>query len=128
MCGSLLLKLGMPAPDRGMNNTFNRELEHEYDRHELEQSVQTNVPLLNPQQKEVYDTLMKAIDDGNGGLFFLDAPGGTGKTFLISLLLATVLARSDIAVAVASSGIWVIVGRMPYGSVSVKVAVIPTKL
>ena len=48
---------------------------------------------------------MKAIDDGNGGLFFLDAPVGTGKTFLMSLILATVRARSNIAVAVASSGI-----------------------
>lgn len=107
MCGSLLVRLGMPAPDRGMNDAFNRELEREreYDRHELDQSVQTNVPLLNSQQKEVYDTLMKVIDDGNGGLFFLDAPGGTGKTFLMSLILATVRARSDIAVAVASSGI-----------------------
>lgn len=48
---------------------------------------------------------MKAIDGGNGGLFFLDAPGGTGKTILMSLILATVRARSDIAVEVASSGI-----------------------
>ncbi|CAB3232544.1 unnamed protein product [Arctia plantaginis] len=48
---------------------------------------------------------MKAIDDGNGGLYFLDAPGGTGKTFLMSVVLATVRARSNIAVAVASSGI-----------------------
>ena len=113
----------MPAPDRGMNDSFNRELdrEREYDRYELDQSVQTNVPLLNPQQKEVYYTLMKAIDDGNGGLFFLDAPGGTGKTFLISLFLATVRARSDIAVAVASCGI-------PYSSFSVKIAVKPTTL
>jgi ATP-dependent DNA helicase PIF1 len=107
MCGSLLVKLGMPTPDRGMNDAFNRELEREreYDRNSLNQSVRTNVPLLNPQQKEVYDTLMKAIDDGNGGLFFLDAPGGTGKTFLMSLILATVRVRSEIAVAVASSGI-----------------------
>jgi hypothetical protein len=48
---------------------------------------------------------MKAIDDGNGGLFFLDVPGGTGKTFLMSLILATVRARSEIAVAAASSEI-----------------------
>ncbi|XP_052756253.1 ATP-dependent DNA helicase pif1-like [Galleria mellonella] len=48
---------------------------------------------------------MKAIDDENGGLYFLDAPGGTGKTFLMSLVLATVRARSNITVAVASSGI-----------------------
>ncbi|CAB3231443.1 unnamed protein product [Arctia plantaginis] len=48
---------------------------------------------------------MKTIDDGNGGLYFLDAPGGTGKTFLMSVVLATVRSRSNIAVAVASSGI-----------------------
>ena len=45
----------MPAPDHGMNDAFNRELERqgEYDGHELDQSVQSNVPLLNSQQKEV---------------------------------------------------------------------------
>ncbi|XP_055916604.1 ATP-dependent DNA helicase pif1-like [Eupeodes corollae] len=48
---------------------------------------------------------MKAIADENGGLYFLDALGGTGKTFLMSLVVATVRARSNIAVAVASSGI-----------------------
>ncbi|GBP37976.1 hypothetical protein EVAR_84963_1 [Eumeta japonica] len=48
---------------------------------------------------------MKAVDDGNGGLFFLNAPGGTGKKFLMSLILATIRANSDIAVAFASSGI-----------------------
>jgi ATP-dependent DNA helicase PIF1 len=107
MCGSLLARLGMPSPDRGMNDAFNRELEREreYDQHELDQLVQTNVPLLNNKQREVYDTVMKAVDAGNGGLFFLDAPGGTGKTFLLSLILASIRARFDIAVAVASSGI-----------------------
>ncbi|XP_069962572.1 uncharacterized protein [Bactrocera oleae] len=75
----------MPAPGRGMRDALNVELgrEREYDPHELVQSVRTNVP----------------------GLFFLDVPGGTGKTFLMSLILATVRARSEIAVAVASSGI-----------------------
>lgn len=68
------------------------ERECEYDQHELDQSVQTNVPLFNHQQKEVYDTLIKAIDDGNGDLFFLDSPGETGKTVLMALLLATVRA------------------------------------
>ncbi|GBP92749.1 ATP-dependent DNA helicase pif1 [Eumeta japonica] len=107
MCGSLLFRLGMQAPNREMNDAFNRELEREreYDHQELDLVVQTNVPLLNSQQKEVYDTLMKAIDDENRGLYFLDALGGTGKTFLMSVVLATVRPRSNIAVAVASSGI-----------------------
>lgn len=97
----------MPALNREMNDAFNRELEREreYDHQELDLVDQTNVHLLNSQQKEVYDTLMKAIDGGNGDLYFLDAPGGTGKTFLMSVVLATVRARSNIAVAVASSGI-----------------------
>ncbi|CAB3232612.1 unnamed protein product [Arctia plantaginis] len=34
-----------------------------------------------------------------------DAPGGTGKTFLMSVVLATVRVRSNIAAAVASFGI-----------------------
>jgi len=36
---------------------------------------------------------------------FLDAPGGTGKMFLISLLLAEIQSKNGIALAVASSGI-----------------------
>ncbi|XP_055614537.1 uncharacterized protein LOC129760881, partial [Uranotaenia lowii] len=105
--GSLLSKLGMPAPNRTMHDAFNREIEREraYEQDALAQVVQTNIPLLNHQQKDVYDTLMRAIDDGNGGIFFIDAPGGTGKTFLISLLLASIRSRPDIALAVASSGI-----------------------
>ncbi|UYV66756.1 hypothetical protein LAZ67_4002775 [Cordylochernes scorpioides] len=40
-----------------------------------------------------------------GGLYFLDAPGGTGKTFLIILLLTKVRSTGDIALSIASSGI-----------------------
>jgi len=72
---------------------------------ELAERVRTNVPLLNAEQKNVYNSLMKIVDDGMGGIYFLDAPGGTGKTFVISLILATIWSRSQIALAVASSGI-----------------------
>ena len=81
------------------------ECERAYDRITLEQQVLTNVPLLNEQQKSAYDELMKAIDDENGGLFFLDAPGGTMKTFLISLILAAIRSLNGIALALASTGI-----------------------
>ena len=36
---------------------------------------------------------------------FLDAPGGTGKTFLLNLLLAKIRMRRSIAIAMAFSGI-----------------------
>ncbi|XP_014208257.1 uncharacterized protein LOC106639256 [Copidosoma floridanum] len=67
--------------------------------------VRNNVPLLSGQQKQVYETLMQAVDNNTGGLFLLDAPGGTGKTFVISFILATIRSRCDMVLALASSGI-----------------------
>ena len=45
LCGNLLVRLGMPEPDRGMNDVFNRKLEreHEYDRHKI-RSICLNKP------------------------------------------------------------------------------------
>ena len=107
MVGKMLHELGMPAPNRPMHDAFNRELERErqYDRIALSQSVQPKVPLLNQQQKIGYDIIMKAVNVGNGGFYFFDAPGGTGKTFLISLILNTIRSQGKIALALASSGI-----------------------
>ena len=46
-----------------------------------------------------------SVDVKQGGFFYLDAPGGTGKTYLISFLLAKLRSQQKIALAVASSGI-----------------------
>jgi ATP-dependent DNA helicase PIF1 len=59
----------------------------------------------NDQQKQVLNSVTSALAFGDGGLFFLDGPGGTGKTFVESLLLAHVRAQGHVALAVASSGI-----------------------
>lgn len=48
---------------------------------------------------------MLSINNNEGQILFLDAPGGTGKTFLINLLLAKVRYGGKIALAVASSSI-----------------------
>jgi ABC-type ATPase involved in cell division len=48
---------------------------------------------------------MSSVNNNEGKILFLDAPGGTGKTFLINLLLAKVRYGGKIALAVASSGI-----------------------
>lgn len=102
-----LVQLGMTTPNRPMHDAFNQELRREtqYDSEALKETVKRKIPLLNQQQKYVYDTLMKVVNDETGGIFFLDAPGGTGKTFLISLILATIRSQNRIALALASSGI-----------------------
>ena len=107
MANKVLSGLGMTAPNRHMHDALNHELqrEHQYDIEALAETVRINVPQLNQHQRIAYDTLIEAVNSGSGGIYFLDAPGGTGKTFLISLLLARIRSRNDVALALASSGI-----------------------
>ena len=102
-----LVQLGMCAPNRPANDAFDRDLQREthFNVHDLDTIVETNLPKLLPEQRIVYDTIMQTIANQRGGLYFIDAPGGTGKTFLISLILATIRSRNEIALALASSGI-----------------------
>jgi hypothetical protein len=60
---------------------------------------------LNTDQRVAYDDIMSAVDANEGGVFFVDGPGGTGKTFLYRALLATVRGQKKIAVATATSGV-----------------------
>ncbi|GFX90218.1 ATP-dependent DNA helicase [Trichonephila clavipes] len=64
-----------------------------------------NEPRLNKGQNQVYRLLTDSVNPNACGVYFLDAPGGTGKTFLINLLLAKIRSEKKIAIAVASSGI-----------------------
>jgi hypothetical protein len=59
----------------------------------------------NVEQKVILNTIQSAIVSERGGLFFIDGPGGTGKTFVENLLLNWIRGNSRIALAVASSGI-----------------------
>lgn len=49
--------------------------------------------------------IVERVRQNKSGIFFLEAPGGTGKKFVITLLLAKVRQGKRIALAVASSGI-----------------------
>ncbi|XP_019181597.1 PREDICTED: uncharacterized protein LOC109176597 [Ipomoea nil] len=60
---------------------------------------------LNNMQRLAFDKIMTAVHSDFGGVFFLDGPGGTGKTFLYRCLLAKVRSHGWIALATASSGI-----------------------
>ena len=60
---------------------------------------------LNPEQRYAYDEILATINSGQGGVFFVDGPGGTGKTYLYKALLAKVRAEGKIAIATATSGV-----------------------
>ena len=56
-------------------------------------------------QRAVYNAVMESIEHDEGKCIFVDAPGGTGKTFTFNAILAAIRCQGNIAIAVASSGI-----------------------
>ena len=60
---------------------------------------------MNSEQRAAYDEIMAAIDTDEGVLFFVDGPGGTGKTFLYRALLARVRSENKLDVATTTSGV-----------------------
>ena len=81
------------------------DLERSYDRRAMEEIV--GGPALNESQQRIFDRILSAVNDEQATekLFFVDGPGGTGKSFLLENLIATVRLDGKIALAVATSGI-----------------------
>ncbi|XP_027120479.1 uncharacterized protein [Coffea arabica] len=60
---------------------------------------------LNVEQRHAYDLILQSVFSPLGQSFFIDGPGGTGKTFLYRSLLATLRSQGHIAIVVATSGV-----------------------
>ncbi|GFQ67868.1 ATP-dependent DNA helicase [Trichonephila clavata] len=89
IANKVLNQLGMPSPPRSAAASFDVELhfEQNYNITDLLSYVSSNIPKLTLKQKGIYDQIMQIINSGVGKIF-LGAPGGTGKIFLIKLILA----------------------------------------
>ncbi|KAG2690570.1 hypothetical protein I3760_09G193200 [Carya illinoinensis] len=61
--------------------------------------------LLNSEQQNAYNSILQKVLSNQAAAFFIDGPGGTGKTFLYKALLATIRKKQLIALATASSGV-----------------------
>lgn len=103
----MLKDFGIPSPNRNCNSIEDQEYQKEinYNINDLTDFLSINEPKLNQEQRKVYETIMYDVQKNNGGIYFLDAPGGTGKTFLLNIILAKIRLQKYIAIAVASSGI-----------------------
>ena len=100
-------KYGLPTTNREENDSLSRELLRElnYDEAELCSAIETQEPALTEDQSQALKVVMDSVSSKKGRFLFLDAPGGTGKTFLTNLILAKIRLGRGVAVAVASSGI-----------------------
>ena len=67
--------------------------------------LETAVATLNAEQRIVFDTIVGSVSEGRGEFVFVDAPGGTGKTYLLNILIKFLANSGKKVVATASSGV-----------------------
>ena len=105
--GKILTNYGLPSTNRNYLNSLLNEIirETSYNLDYLNDYIKEKEPKLIPDHITVYNNVNDSLNTNSGKAFFLNAPGGTGKTFLINLLLATIRSQNYIAIAVAPSGI-----------------------
>lgn len=77
-----------------------------YDKQNQIEKTEYNYKKFNPGQLTAYNEIIKSIDSNTPQkLFFVDGPGGSGKTFLYNTILSKVRSTGKIAIAMASTGI-----------------------
>jgi len=109
LSGLSLEHFGLPLPSTlptvSRASAFVQREEQAYDVHIEAAKARERVCKLNAKQRRIFDEVMASLSDGSGRIFFIDAPGGTGKTFLINAILSAVRADGHIAIATALSAI-----------------------
>ena len=90
-----------------LDNTLIRQ-ELSYDKSTLDAELRNTLLNMNEDQKFAFDNICAQVDLNDlaaHNIFFVDAPGGTGKTFLFNAILAHYRLQNKICLALASSGI-----------------------
>lgn len=98
----------MPVPQRDWediaeNSLIGEQLNYNQD-HERNLAGERLVQL-NPEQLHAYHEIIFSVENHTGQTFFLNGPGGTGKTFVYNTVCNMVRSHGWIALCVASSGI-----------------------
>ena len=95
--GKSLDEYGLPPFERvnntGMDEEVPREVlqETSYDQASLQATIDQRTPNLTEDQRHAVETVLTSVrGEGTEHFFFLDSPGGTGKTYTTNLLLAKV--------------------------------------
>ena len=107
--GKQLDDFGLPLPqtvDRAVfaNRDLAREIEP-YDRIEEHALGRKKRSQMYRAQASAYDQVLEHVESKEQACFFIDGPGGCGKTFLYEALLHSVRGEGKVALACAWSGI-----------------------
>ena len=81
------------------------ELIPDDERNDMAEEAAVRLATLKTSQRAVYDAVLAAVAKSDGARIFIDAPGGTGKTYTFNTILKALRSQGQIVLAVASSGI-----------------------
>jgi len=100
-------------------------VEHDYNVEVLQAEVVMAIKSLNDGQCAAYNGVINAYATHHAKVIFIDGLGGTGKTYIKNLILNDVRSRGNIILAVASSGIVVLLlsgGRTAHSYLKILIA------
>ena len=99
--GLSCVTVGLPTPTGSpiKDTMFNQE--------EEQREGDTRMSTLNKEQREAFSKIIEAVENPHQQIryFFLDGPGGSGKTYLYATLLSFVRGKGQIALPFATTGI-----------------------
>lgn len=102
-------QFGLPEADMNLISLhiIRSPVDEELDRQTAKTRGKLMYDQLNPGQKQAFQAIMKAIVDDRvvNRQFFLDGPGGTGKTHLYNTLTFTLIGEGKKVISTASTGI-----------------------
>ncbi len=106
-CSLTLALLRLHSPVRNQTSVLHSDYLREisFNKEKLRAFLTEKRLLQKTDRNQEYQVVMDAVDNGYGSIIFLQAPGGTGETFLTNFILAEIRSSGEKAVAVASSGI-----------------------
>ena len=79
--------------------------ETSYDIEDMAQQHKSLISSCTDEQLDIYNRIIKSVENDEGGLFFVHGSGGCGKTFLWKTVITKLRSESKIVLPVASSGI-----------------------
>ncbi|KAL1333322.1 uncharacterized protein [Arachis hypogaea] len=98
----------MPFPECFVRLKFQNSLiykELNYDKNNLKNEFQTLFSSLTQEQQGVFEKIVEAVSKEDGGVFFVYGHGGTGKTYLWTVLTSFLRSQGMIVLTVTLSGI-----------------------
>ena len=104
-----LHEFGLPEPEGYTTRMFDtKEMRREttaYNSSDELRKAEHKRSLMYEQQAALYDDVVEALNNNDNQVFFIDGPGGSGKTFVEEALLHYVRGQGQVALACAWSGV-----------------------